>query len=325
MSSVNPKNKPLQNLNYNINTINTIKDSIKNLSSPKSNTNSLLKSKEETNYTDTIDTINTINTINNSYKKSEQPNCNYPFCNCYKCKTNIERDTKNKRLNNINNNNNNNNIFNNLIIQTTEESNTNPLSINNYSVKKTKANNSILDNCFKEHLKSGLQSVMKRDYKILQIETNESIVPKDSMHNNNKGSPFIGRTTNSIMYPEFIISPKRKKPYISEDLLKIPFSGSSSYKENYEKFDDRYYLEKIPPFLKKDNLETIGKMITETTSKETYKNLYLNSTKNKINKKENYKFSNNFSHLGFNPPQLKDNYLSQYRRAYIFDKENNKI
>lgn len=282
-----------------INSVSSPRNSIYNYNSPKSN-------RKNSNYN------NSDTTSSDKFIERNQDNCTYPFCNCYKCKMNIQKDYQMKKnKNNLSYNNN------------TTDSSTNQNSLITNSNRK-KGNISLLDNCFKEHLKSGLQSVMKRDFKNMQLETNESFVPKDNT--NSKGSPFIGRTTNSIMYPEFLISPKRKKPYISEDLLKIPFSGNSSYKENYEKFDDRYYKEKILPFLKKDNLETIGKLITETTTKETYKNYNTDESskspliiqKNKIS----FKDKNSFSNLGIAPPNIKDNYMSQYRRSYIFDKDN---
>ena len=268
-----------------------------NLSSPKSNKK------------------NNLDSISSEAYKS-LATCSYPFCNCIKCKINQEKDAKNKQnlkksYSNYQN-----------ILETTDSNSPNQKSYL-HSESKNKSNISILDNCFKEYLKSGLQSVMKRDFISNRIETSESIIPKDSILNSNKGSPFIGRSMNSIMFPEFLISPKKKKPHISEDLLKIPFSGNSAYKENYEKFDDRYYMEKASPFLKKDNLESMGRLITETTSQNTYKkNLNLESNKEKL--KQNFKDINSYSNLGINPPHYKDNYMSQYKRSYIFDKENAK-
>lgn len=281
-------------------------DTLFNYNSQKSNSKSVLRS--------SIINSNNIDTASSENSKNKSLNvngCSYPFCSCYNCKINFQRDSQNKKILKGKENTN--------MLQNILETNDTSSQGNIYNPKKI-TNKSILDNCFKEHLKSGLQSVMKRDFKNLQIETSERIVPKDSIINNNKGSPFIGRTTNSIMYPEFIVSPKRKKPYISEDLLKIPFSGRSSYKENYEKFDDRYYTEKILPFLKKDNLETIGKLITETTTKETYKNIQPNN--NKETPRYSFKQLNSYSILGMSPPQAKDSYLSQYKRSYIFDNEN---
>lgn len=291
MSSVNSKiNKMIS--------ISSQKDTnMFNYNSPKTN----MKSSNFNNSDTTSSDIN--------FKK--QNNCTYPFCNCYNCKVNIQKDylmnkyNKNKISENVN---------------TTDSSY--PNNIISTDIRK-KGNISLLDNCYKEHIKSGLQSVMKRDYKNMQLETNESCVPKDNTIN--KGSPFIGRTTNSIMYPEFLISPQRKKPYIYEELLKIPFSGNSSYKETFEKFDDRYYRDKILPFLKKDNLESIGKLITETTTKETYKNYNTESLSKNISipkHKVSFKDKNSFSYLGISPPNNKDIYMSQYKRSYIFDKEN---
>lgn len=185
-----------------------------------------------------------------------------------------------------------------------------------YTESKKKGNTSSMDNVFKEHI--DLKSVMKKDFiSNIPFETNESIIPK-AILKCNKGSPFIGRTTNSIMFPEFIISPKKKNSENSIDYLKIPFSGNSSYKENYNKFEDRYYKEKNHPIIKKDNLENMGKRIMETTNKESYKNI--KSKYNKDKGKNNFKHLYSFSNLGINPPINKDSYLSHYRREYIFNK-----
>jgi hypothetical protein len=202
----------------------------------------------------------------------------------------------------------------------------------NYSHVKTiesrsrkQSNLSSMDNIFKKHI--GFQSVMKRDFTNnnncnIKNETSESIIPKN-IFDGYKGSPFIGRSTNSIMYQKFETSPKikNKENSINEVLLKIPFSGISSYKENYNKFEDRYYIDKISPILKKDNLENFGKRIMETTNKASYKNIkfnYKNFNKDKNSFKQLYSIPN----LGINPPQNKDIYLSHYKREYIYDTEN---
>jgi hypothetical protein len=291
------------------------------LNSPNANTNANAKSPNN-NYPN-LDTKTTASSSHN-------PTCTYPFCNCYNCKINIQTETAIKQnQQNINKQNINKNAQNpqnpqNINYITPEKPNKsyNPNTINQTDTKKKSNLSSVLDNCYKEHLKSGLQSVMKRDFNNQRIETNESFVPKENL-NDQKGSPFLGRSINSINYPEYLISPKRKGPYISEDLLKIPFSGSSSYQETFEKFDDRYYQEKLLPFLKKDNLETIGNFITETTSKNTYKNMFTDKNENNGSlKKRSFKDVNSFSIMGINPPGHKDDFLSQYKRAYLFDKEN---
>ena len=70
-------------------------------------------------------------------------------------------------------------------------------------------------------------------------------------------------------------------------------------------------------------MESIGNLITETTSKNTYKNMFTEDNNNLgILQKRSFKDVNSFTNLGINPPNAKDNFLSQYKRAYLFDKEN---
>lgn len=264
------------------------------------------------NHINQINPIDINNTFNINEIKKPSIMANY----------NQDKDDKNKlilkkNISNYYNNNTNNYDFNGTYHYNTQETNMSYMFTDTKSKKK--ANISSLDNVFKEHI--GLQSVMKRDFVSsgnVPIETNESFVPK-SMLNNNKGSPFIGRSTNSIMFPEFIISPRKKNNEKLDEFMKIPFSGNSSYKENYNKFEDRYYIQKMSPVIKKDNLENMGKRIMETTNQKSYKNLKNNyRDKGKNYFKQLYSFSN----LGINPPQNKDSYLSQYKRAYIHEKLN---
>ena len=257
-----------------------------------------------------------LNTANNN-----ENICNFPFCKCKDCIKKKEKDTKNKQiyLKNYENYRKNNTIMD------TNDSNYSNLFQGTESKKRS--NISSMDNIFKEHL--GLQSVMKRDYinntnSNIPLETNQSIIPKNIL--GNRGSPFIGRSTNSVMFPEFVLSPKKKnknKENLDNDnLLKIPFSGNSSYKENYNKFEDRHYLHKISPIVKKDNLENMGKWIMETTNKARYKNIKYNYN---IKGKNSFKHLYSFSNLGINPPQNKDIYLSHYKREFIYDKDNTKM
>jgi hypothetical protein len=215
---------------------------------------------------------------------------------------------------------------NNLDIKTDESNYSNLFT--NESKSRKQSNLSSMDNIFKKHI--GLQSVMKRDFINnnncnIRIETSESIIPKGIL-DAHKGSPFIGRSTNSIMFQNFEISPntKNKDNSINKVFLKIPFSGISSYKENYNKFEDRYYIDKITPILKKDNLENFGKRIMETTNKASYKNIKFNY-KNFSKDKNSYKQLYSIANLGINPPQNKDIYMSHYRREFIYDTENTRV
>jgi len=261
--------------------------------------------------------LNTINELKNDYLTLIR--CTYPFCKCGKC---ISKSTKEKEIlpnlkyGNISS------TYNNQYIWKSVEKKF-PLQDNFENNKKGNSNKSRFDNCFKEHLKSGLVSVMKNDYIPMQTEPNQQIIHKDNIEISSK-SPFIGRSNYSIMFPGWQLSSSNgtnKKSFSGKDLDKkneIAFTGKSSYQQNFERFEERYYTnDRASPILKKDNLEINGKLNSETTTKETYKHYDYTysknlSEKNKFNKNESKIFikSNNYS---------KDSFLSSYERAFMLN------
>ncbi len=241
--------------------------------------------------------------------------CSYPFCKCGKC---ISKNTKEKEiLPNLHYGNINSTYNNQYIWKATEKN----FLQNEKEYQKIIGNKSRLDECFKHHLKSGLVSVMKNDYVAMQTEPNHQIIQKNNIEISRE-SPFIGRSNYSIMFPGWSISKNKNenKEFNSEKKTNIAFNAKSSYQHNYERFDDRYYSnDRVAPILKKDNLEVNGKLITETTSKETYKAHDFTNQSN-ITLKSNVKkndCSANFMNLIF--PTSKNSFLSSYERAFMLN------
>jgi hypothetical protein len=262
------------------------------------------------------------NKITNYFNKDYKNKCNLSLCNCINCRlikekefeiknhTNMEKDNKDNYKNNLNTNT---KIYKNLNIC----SNSNESNLNYYCL-----NTNDMENTYKNYLG------MKKNYFNNNIEINNRFDTNESKNTKNilahKATPFIGRSMNSIMFSSYKFSPKiffnNKKNILKNShghgYINIPFHGKSSYKENFSKFEDKYYIDKISPILKKDNLENFGKIILETTNKESYKNIKFNYNKVKNNFKNFYAFSN----LGIYPPQNKDIYLSSYKREFIYNK-----
>lgn len=261
--------------------------------------------------------------------------CTYPYCNCGKC---IFKNTKEKEKQRTNNNlpygnisttyNNQYNYINNPNNNNNKNQN---LNSNNNTIKDSKdqklivsQNKSRLDNCFKEHLKSGFTSIMKSDYIAIQTEPNtQMILQKDNIEISSK-SPFIGRSNYAMMFPGWEISAAasgRSDFSSPQKKSEIAFTAKSNYQQNFERFEDRYYNEKrASPILKKDNLEVNGPMLTETTSQkafQAYDFFVAKSFNEKSTRKKND--SDNFKSLPGNRCYSKDAFLSSYERAFMLN------
>lgn len=238
--------------------------------------------------------------------------CSSPFCSCGKCIT-IRRNVNNQINYSYNKN-----------IESSYKNEFNwkkPEKTENY--KNTK--NSGLESCFRENLKNSLVSVMKNDYTTKYKKINDTFLGKNKTDETqqNLKSPFLGRSNYNIMYPDWQSS-KQKKEIVKLDQEKIkyvPFNGKSSYSENYYRPEERYYIDRVLPILKKDNLEISGKLISETTTKETYK--LIDYQRHSDLNSNNVKFGRRPSSI-VSAPYCKDSFLSSYERAFMYNNLNTK-
>lgn len=234
--------------------------------------------------------------------------CTHPYCNCGKC---ILR--KNREYNLSPNYNYDKNI---QSIYKNEFQWKNPEKIDNMNNAKM----SRIDKGFKEHLKTGLISVMRNDFKsFTSTEPNVENVPKSRKNLENKvqmNTPFLGRSSYSTLYPDWQTSIDKKNIGSNEIKISIPFSGRSSYRETFANIEKKYYIEKASPILKKNNLEVgnFGEMQTITTSNEFYKPIDLKKSKDLNNIRTHFAGFPGFTHLA---PYTKDSFMSSYERAFM--------
>ena len=237
--------------------------------------------------------------------------CSYPYCNCGTC---ILRKNKKLQINSdYSYGKGTKSMYRNQFLWNTPEKNTQ----NDKQINK-ETNKGRLDIQSKDHLKSGYVSIMKNDYKSIPTEVSEQIIQSGNFKSNSP-SPFLGRSNYSIMYPNWEVTKNiKKKPdeIISQN---IPFSGKSSYKENYERFEKRFYIDRPVPILKKDNIEINGRILTETTNKETFKPIDYNKVKD-FNGYSDLKHKS----LVLTAPYCKDSFLSSYEKAFMFHSSKNK-
>jgi len=245
--------------------------------------------------------------------------CTYPYCNCGKCilRKNREYDVSP----NYNYDKNIKSMYKNQFHWK------NPEIIDNlYNAKMSR-----IDKGFKEHLKTGLISVMRNDFKnVVLTESNAKPVPKSRKNLENTVQmdiPFLGRSSYETLYPNWQTSFNKKNRGSSEIKVSIPFSGKSSYKETYGNIDKKYYIEKTSPILKKDNIEVgnFGVILALTTSNEFYKPIDLKKSKDLNNIRTNYSGFPGFMHSA---PYTKESLMSTYERDFMnnnFKSYDNKV
>jgi len=235
--------------------------------------------------------------------------CTYPFCNCGKC---ILR--KNREHSSSPNYNYDKNIRSNYQNEFKWKSPQRTDYIQNAKLSR-------LDKGFKEHLKSGLISVMRNDYKNIGVitEPNNENLPKYRKNLDNDvqmKKPFLGRSSYETLFPNWQTAIDKKDTINSEAKEAIPFSGKSSYKETFGNIEPKYYIEKTSPILKKDNIEVgvFGKLIGQTTNGECYKPIDLKKAKALNNIKSTYAgFPGSIATGSFS----KDSFMSSYERAFM--------
>jgi len=234
--------------------------------------------------------------------------CTFPYCNCGKCI--LKKNREHALSPNYNYDKNIKSMYKNQFQWKSPEKTD--------QIKYSKM--SRLDKGFKEHLKSGLISVMRNDFKnVVSTEPNSEPVPKSRKNLENTvqmNIPFLGRSSYETLYPDWQTSIDKKNRINSEAKILIPFSGKSSYKETFGNIEKKYYIERASPILKKDNLEVgnFGELITLTTSNEFYKPIDLQKSKDMNNNRTQYSA---FPGMILSAPYTKDSFMSSYERAFM--------
>jgi hypothetical protein len=221
--------------------------------------------------------------------------CSSPYCNCGKC---ITRKYKGYQ---------NNNNYDYLINKKEKEEKEKDQEIN------------ILKN------KTGIDD--NQNNSIIKVYNNDYYNDYKNQINQNKRNhkkanpPFIGRSSYELMFPNWQLS-FNKSDYEEKKIFNdIPFNGNSSYKENFNGFEKRYYLNRVQPIFKSDNLESKGEIMKESISRENYRPVDF----------KNYKKINNYSLMQIKrptsiipAPYSKDSFLSSYERAFMLNNLNYK-
>lgn len=218
--------------------------------------------------------------------------CSSPYCNCGKCirrkylsKVNTY-DSNNKNKNNIN-------AFENISKNEDKDNKIIPNENNEYELLKNINNNPRRDTTNSRHIR----------YESTQ-DSQKSI------------PPFIGRSSYELMFPDYKLSKPKKELLQKKIFEKIPFNGSSSYKENFSKFEKRYYVNRAQPIMKSDTLETKGDMYKESISREDYQPINLQRYK-KINNVNTSQIKRPASIIS--APYSKDSFLSSYEKAFMIN------
>jgi hypothetical protein len=193
----------------------------------------------------------------------------------------------------------------------------NNLLKNDNSVKSIDKN-SINENNKKNNMNSTLNflGVQKNNLSKKECTGNPSI-SENKDFNKSLHTPFLGRSSYELMYPDWQTKKKIKETVESKFMEnKVPFNGRSNYQDNFLNHEKRYYVERTSPIYKSDNLENSGKLHMETTSNHTYKQIDYKKY-NRLNEKEINMFKRPASILF--APFTKDSFLSSYEKAFMYN------
>jgi len=251
-----------------------------------------LYSKEQKNIKEFIDNTNNGIMKNRNIPKTE----NYKKIANYK--NNIKSinskhsilDSNKSSLNNIN-----------IIAKNNDDKNKN--YINDNSNLKNKSINNILNHN---------TSSNKNDFEIMnnmKYKLNDSNIIDKSLN-----PPFIGRSSYKLMFPDWHtekIIKDNNRAYFQND---VTFNARTSYQDNYQEHEIRYYIDRPTPIIKLDNLESTGKLNNETTSKVAYMPIDYCKFK-QLNKSEDKPGKRPSSIIP--APYSKDSFLSSYERAFM--------
>lgn len=235
-----------------------------------------------------INTSNTINQQSNGYMKLT--------------KTNNFNTLDNSKNYNINKE----NIENQHRINVNSKNNNFGLNIND--IKENKTINDKNSSC-------------NNNNKLTKLDIKSEIINNNDNNDKTLIPPFIGRSSYERMYPDWHTVKVIKEKVKSTVYESVPFNARSSYQDNFYQHEKRYYVDRAAPILKSDNLESSGKLINESTTKQAYKPIdYKNY--NKLNNKS-VNVSKRPSSI-VPAPYSKDSFLSSYERAFMYNNLRNK-
>ena len=164
------------------------------------------------------------------------------------------------------------------------------------------------DTAYKENLPNILQSHTHATYRpTYKINKNNNKLTIDILH-----QPFIGHTTNEILYPNWGLICSVPNEDVKSEQIKIPFRGKSTYNVQNKRYDNKYYKRSNQLCFGKDSLRFYGVIPTTSISQDSYKPYNLNNS--------DYYNMDKFTSksLAFLEPKLPNDYLkSTYSNDYI--------
>jgi hypothetical protein len=174
-----------------------------------------------------------------------------------------------------------------------------------------KAKHSGFDNCYRGSLPTSLISTMKLDYKPFKVQ----IDPTKAEEQKIESIPFYGRSTNECMFPNWGNSKtgKQEKGVIPD--INVPLRGNSNYKENYERYQPKFYTNRQSPIIPKPTLEFFGKFNGETIFNQSFVPINFNQphyfSPHHVRAKDVSKGSI------VSPPHVSSNLKSVYQQSFV--------
>ena len=123
------------------------------------------------------------------------------------------------------------------------------------------------ENSYKEHLPNGMISEMKSKYLPYKVDLDHLKKDPAKIYS----IPFIGRSTNEVMFPNWGAITSEKKEEVKLPDINVPFRGHSNYSENYVKYPDKFYAGREPLNFAKATLKFYGNIKPDTTYRTSYK------------------------------------------------------
>ena len=167
------------------------------------------------------------------------------------------------------------------------------------------------ENSYKEHLPNGMISEMKSKYLPYKIDLDHLKKDPAQIYS----IPFIGRSTNEVMFPNWGSITSEKKEEVKLPDINVPFRGNSNYLENYVKYPDKFYQGREPLNFAKATLKFYGNIKPDTTYRTSYKPVDFNQPHYFPKDKD---VNPNLKSFAFMPADFPpDNFDTTYRRAYV--------
>lgn len=167
------------------------------------------------------------------------------------------------------------------------------------------------ENQFKEHLPNGLISEMKSKYLPYKVDLDHLKKDPAKIYS----IPFIGRSTNEVMFPNWGAITSEKKEEVKLPDINVPFRGKSNYSENYVKYPDNFYAGREPLNFAKATLKFYGNIKPDTTYRTSYRPVDFNQPHYFPTEKD---VNPNLKSFAFLPPDFPpDNFDTSYRTSYV--------